>query len=101
MRRTIRMGEGKIEISYGHQDGLPVLIFAPHKEGKYIPVGHKTGKAGSQVSVDELNERDAVVLEFPEYKGIDVLLYEIMALWEDSKEAEWDKNSKVSTEQGE
>ena len=84
------MGKGKIEVAQGDQDGVPVLIFAPNKEGKAYPIGKMAGKAGSQISAKDLNKRNAVVIEFPDYAGLDVVIYELAGLWKRSRDAKWD-----------
>jgi len=88
MKNVIKMGEGKIEVAQGIQDGVPVLVLAPQKEAH--SVGMSAKEMGSQISDADLDKRNAVVIEFPNYKGLDVVMYELMGLWQRSKDAKWD-----------
>lgn len=88
MQTRLRFGKGMVEVAGGDQDEVPVLILAPHDEPHEVE--QKAGEAGDQIPNAELTRRKAVVIEFPDFAGLDVLLYEIMGLWQRSHEAKWD-----------
>jgi len=95
MQTRLKFGKGMIEVAGGDQNGVPVLILAPHDEPH--EVGQKAGEAGDQIPDAELTRRKAVVVEFPDFAGLDVLLYEVMGLWQRSHESKWDApNGEVS-----
>lgn len=87
MQTRIRLGDGNYEITHGTQDGIPILAFVrldePRPVGSMLPT--------RQIPDDELTDRNAVVIEFPDFKAVDVLLYKVVDLWKESKEAVWDK----------
>jgi len=89
----VRLGTGRVEIFHGEQDGLPILVFLPHGEAHRI--GEKTRDAGGQITDEELTQRRAVVIECPNFLGVDVLLYAVMQMWCAAKEAQWDKEADV------
>ena len=88
MQKIIRMGDGKIEVATGMIDDIPVLILAP--QDKEHREGERATMEGEEISQAELNRRGAVIVEIPEYRGLDVILNAIMVLWQEKKAKEWD-----------
>jgi len=86
--RSIRFGEGRIKVFHGQRDGVPIVVFMPLDKAHRI--GETVGRCGEEVSAEEMENADAVVLEFPDYEGIDVVLQQVFGAWEEGKEKEWD-----------
>lgn len=88
MQRRIRMGEGKVEVCCGYQDGVPTLNFIIHE--KVFKIGEQTRDVPCKIEDDYLIKHNAVVIEFPEFKSVDIVLDKIMEMWQYKKILEWD-----------
>ena len=84
----IRLGKGKVGIGGGSEGDTPILYLVP-TEGQHS-IGEKIREVGTEIPFEEIDRDGAVIIELPEYGGVDVLLHEVVCLWAEAKQKEWD-----------
>ena len=82
-----RFGDGLLEVAAGTYDHIPSLFLLRNDEAR--PIGTQGIAPGMEMSYDDLADRGAVVIQFPQVDSMDVFLYYLMWLWRRFKEIEW------------